>query len=822
MFSNRTTRKPNEQLLADFKSNYGGSLAAASRHSNPTQPTAGTSLTDALDVAVHFHNRHPDDLDDFKDSDPTPKAGDWATQTPGPSFLDPTSAAFHDLEHQRSVIFTPTPGGTTRHHMIAGDLSMPTPGGNFNYMQFHTPSSMSSGSDPTLQLQGPQVTTHNMHDFAHPTAFASHMFHDPFHAEIGTIQHSAMQHGMPPQQTFAPHEFYHHPTAYEQIPQTIEESPLESMHGDIDMSEHSPVMTFHPPQFGVQVQQNRPESLIQQFRWRVSLNAPTAMIKSADEIPITYLNKGQAYSVRIKDSTPGQASSVPNRYRTFIRVSYEDEQQRQRPGSCWQLWKEGRGTSEAHQRGGRLQAVEFVESTQAGGAEITGRPSIELESSSFDGFCVNWTAVPNQNPECSVAVRFNFLSTDFSHSKGVKGIPVRLCAKTELLSSQQPQADTGEFANQELAFCKVKLFRDHGAERKLTNDTSHTRKQIEKLLQQIQQMEAGIKDPGKRRRSGTVVKPPVSQKPGKVPKHRRTWSATDGASGSAEEDLRAKLKGFQDMESSTFPETLFYLKGEELDDPDLHPVQLPGMLQDIAKAEMTDAANWDKQSVAENSSVVSPSPSSMSLNSSGERRETSLHQAVPFSRVSSNEWRNLPGQTATGDMVPGVKQHLSPPSLPLKLPKSDSHQDMIEAVDVDPDYQPPPERAIKPVACFFVRPTIAGDRSEDDYYYRAVYLMQHTLMDLVRGIAGKLNIEPTLVVETIRIHPDKGFKIYLDDEAVREIPEGQDMLAEFHPTGDQAPVKREWEAGASDVQVDGDVTTTKNVTTSGYALHLRY
>ena len=103
------------------------------------------------------------------------------------------------------------------------------------------------------------------------------------------------------------------------------------------------------------------------------------MIRSADEIPITYLNKGQAYTMSVFDTMPLAPAGSPVKYRTFIRVSFEDEQQRAKPGACWQLWKEGRGTNEAHHRGGKLLAVEYVDPNQGGDNE-TRRPQIELES----------------------------------------------------------------------------------------------------------------------------------------------------------------------------------------------------------------------------------------------------------------------------------------------------------------------------------------------------------------------------------------------------------------------------------------------------------
>lgn len=437
------------------------------------------------------------------------------------------------------------------------------------------------------------------------------------------------------------------------------------------------------------------------FRWHVTLNAPTAMIKHTDEVPVTYLNKGQAYSIAIVDTAPAppQIAGVPVKYRTYIRISFEDEQQRQRPAACWQLWKEGRGTNEAHQRGGRLQAVEFVDPTQVGGGDGSTRPRVELESASFDGFSVTWTpgASANGVVECSIAVRFNFLSTDFSHSKGVKGIPVRLCSKTEQIGAQAP--GIAEASQPEICYCKVKLFRDHGAERKLSNDVTHVKKTIDKLKQQIAQAESGMKDFGKRKR-GSIAKggANATDRPGKVPKHKRTWSMSSASSTgnrpTAEEDLHLKLATLQDMFTSTRPTSILYLKGEELDNPDVHPVHLSGEPQDLTKVETGDSAMWDGQS--RNSSIVSPTPSSQSVNS-GERRSSTFQSFPPPSRVSSNEWRNMP-QTATGDITSlAVQPPLS--NNPVKVQKASTDGSIggwIDALGVDLSYQPPPERAIKP------------------------------------------------------------------------------------------------------------------------------
>ena len=531
------------------------------------------------------------------------------------------------------------------------------------------------------------------------------------------------------------------------------------------------------------------------------------MIRHAEEIPVTYLNKGQAYSMTIVDSVPLMPSPGPVKYRTFVRISFEDEQQRQRPSACWQLWKEGRGLAEAHQRGGKLQAVEYVDPNQGGDDEIR-RPRIELESASFDGFSVTWTPNGAANiADCSVAVRFNFLSTDFSHSKGVKGIPVRLCAKTEIISAGTP--DSPPIQSPEVCFCKVKLFRDHGAERKLSNDVAHVKKTIDKLKQQIAQVESGMKDFGKRKRSGSIAGKSSSGRPGKVQKHKRTWSVSSQSSTgrpAMEEDLHLKLATVQDMFTSTRPVSVLYLKGLEQDDPDLFPVSLPGEPQDLTKiGHVSRTASWEprpsEETTPTNSCLVSPSLSSHSIQSEPHSKEKSgFRRPTPFdpTQQAPCDWTTF-SQFAPEEHPSSIQNAPSTPSYPVKVEKGGSDQALpswIEALGVDSSYKPPPERVIKPVACFYVLIKVCGKKPGDDYY-RAVYLMQRTVQDLVRSIAAKCDVDAERVQRTLRINP-KGLKIMVDDEVVRELPEGQDMSVEFSEIEALQPPKQEKDVTAVD------------------------
>jgi hypothetical protein len=587
--------------------------------------------------------------------------------------------------------YTPTPGGTnTLYHPQAGDLH--TPGFSLG---LNTPLSMPTSD--TSALHAPQLA--HMHSFAHAMQQQQQQHHhhhmNPFGAHPFQMHH---------QSTFPPQNFQHQAPVFDQLDSQATDSPMcgGDMNLDVEMSNQAHVDPMFPPHLSnaalVALPQH-PSS--ENFRYRVTLNAPTAMVKTADEIPVTYLNKGQAYTLNVHDTAPQHSVVGQLKYRTFVRVSFEEDSQRARPGACWQLWKEGRGTNEAHQRGGRLQAVEFVDQNQS---NDLNRPKLELESSSFDGFCVTWSPSPNaQGIECPISVRFNFLSTDFSHSKGVKGIPVRLCTKTELLldsmsPSQQPA--------HEVSYCRVKLFRDHGAERKLSNDVAHVKKMIDKLNQQISQIESGMRDSSKRKRSGSISKPnAMPARPGKVPKHKRTWSMSSTASTgrtSAEEDLQVKLIGLQDMFGSTRPISVLFLRGAEEDDPDLHPVSLSGDIQGLTRVDTNDTNMWDGQSKS-SSAMVSPTPSNQSLPPNF-RRPSAFG---PPSRVNSTEWGRSNSQVASMDLKSSNPQHLaSPPDQPVKMqahsPTNGTIAGWFEAVGVDSSYQPPPERTNKPCKFSFL------------------------------------------------------------------------------------------------------------------------
>ncbi|KAI0123666.1 CP2 transcription factor [Xylariales sp. AK1849] len=803
MFRQRTsTQKPGDELLANFRQQFPEvSVGGSTTTTAPVESTLPAVIAQVGAGAPQQERSQSLSQDAFRDQDPTPRgsAEPWRFT---PSLLDPGSFSFSSFANQPPGYYTPTPGGTnTLYHSQAGDLHTPTLALG---MGLGTPLSL-----PTSEAQM-QHSGHGMMDLSH-----FHHGMQPHH-----FQHfNPFIQPTPPQQSFAPSSFVHQDTGYETMDQ--DGSPLDSETHEERMgslgatfSQSPPMMGFHSSQFGMPMAHGLPSS-VEKFRFRSTLNAPTAMIKHADEIPVTYLNKGQAYSLSVVDSAASMPVAPGTRYRTFVRISFEDDQQRQKPGVCWSLWKEGRGTNEAHQRGGKLQAVEYVEAGQPAEGDDK-RTRVELDTASFDGFSVIWTPGANGSSECNIAVRFNFLSTDFSHSKGVKGIPVRLCAKTVALSpdSTSPSQDSAG----EICYCKVKLFRDHGAERKLSNDVAHVKKTIDKLKQQISQAESGMKDFGKRKRGGaSQAKGQDNQRPGKVQKHKRTWSMSSASSAGGggggrppvEEDLHFKLQTLQDMFTSTRPVSILYLRGEESDDPDLHPVSLAGEPVDLTKVESKDSAAWQVRSGRNSvtgSSLVSPSPSSISLQS---------HASVAGAKPQFTDLQN------TSDPSPSRQT----PDHPTKVSKVDDAGNLsgwIEALGVDPSYRPPTEQPVKPVACFYLarRQHSKMDKRE---LHRAIYLTKRNLAEFVFRVSAKWGLDAARVVRTVHTL-ESGLEVEIDDDVIQELSEGQDMVLEIAEVETTVPQpKREWEM-AVDAPDDQDASSAHSVlrTTIGYELRLTF
>lgn len=233
--------------------------------------------------------------------------------------------------------------------------------------------------------------------------------------------------------------------------------------------------------------------------------------------------------------------------------------------------------NEVQQQGGALRAIEYVPSPSRPGHH----PNVHVEEDSFDGFCVSWNVAPGLRPLCELQFRCNFLSTDFSRSKGVKGIAVRLCAKNEEVgfSSNLGLSSTAP----EICYCKIKLLRDHGAERKHSNDEAAVRRAIKKTEDQLKEAAADrnveelitFSSSNKRCADDVSLE---SKRPTK--RARKACAASVSSEGSSpgqvvgEEDASQRLSSLNRLLRSRLEITSFTLQGLTADDPDLNPVAL--------------------------------------------------------------------------------------------------------------------------------------------------------------------------------------------------------------------------------------------------------
>ncbi|ORZ03609.1 CP2 transcription factor-domain-containing protein [Syncephalastrum racemosum] len=219
-------------------------------------------------------------------------------------------------------------------------------------------------------------------------------------------------------------------------------------------------------------------SMNRKLRIKCILHASTALTQKRDECSITYLNRGQQYAIHLQD-TQGYEGTITS----TIAITFHDPGHRNAAANYWKFWI-GQQRDPQHAR-----AIDLVDQSQG---------IVNVRYTSFDRISFDWQG----SRGATVQTRFNCLSTDFSRIKGVKGIPLRIhlestvtCSAEEAIDTPFARCSSGSFrplrldasssaedkwSYNESCFCKIKLFRDKGAERKNKDDAKHIAKQFEK------------------------------------------------------------------------------------------------------------------------------------------------------------------------------------------------------------------------------------------------------------------------------------------------------------------------------------------------------
>jgi hypothetical protein len=305
---------------------------------------------------------------------------------------------------------------------------------------------------------------------------------------------------------------------------------------------------------------------------------------------------GELYWISIVDTAPPSTARAI-KYRTSIRITFETEGHRHNPTECWQLWKERRGANDAHQRGGKLHAVECtieaMESTYCG-LEST---HVRFKTASVDGFFVEWLARGSGGLECNIPVKFHFLSTDFSHSKSVGRVPVRLCVKTEMVWCEPLSISTMPEDATELCHCIVELLTDYAAEGRLWSNLQMVKVIINELKQRISSEEVHPKRSANAYQTGSVPRSTgaIDMSIGKW--YTSSWlnACRDENAILGKEELQLKLSTLEDQLLRENSVTYLDLPGNMDDDPDLHPISNESKLDNNHNRRHSETSFWTGQ-----------------------------------------------------------------------------------------------------------------------------------------------------------------------------------------------------------------------------------
>ncbi|ORY99818.1 CP2 transcription factor-domain-containing protein [Absidia repens] len=207
-------------------------------------------------------------------------------------------------------------------------------------------------------------------------------------------------------------------------------------------------------------------------RFHTVLQAMTAVTQKT-ELSLTYLNRNQTYGIQLVDKL-GNDGLIESQF----TITFHDPAHQKVAPSFWKFWI------------GQHNDPENARSVDLDPSQSIGISNVRYPS--FDRIIFDW----HGRHGAKLFVRFHCLSTDFSRIKGVKGIPLRACMSSQISMVNHDPLFQRNYAGSfhpndmyesemnyiEKSFCKVKLFRDKGAERKYKDDAKQLGKQFEKIV----------------------------------------------------------------------------------------------------------------------------------------------------------------------------------------------------------------------------------------------------------------------------------------------------------------------------------------------------
>ncbi|XP_028809090.1 grainyhead-like protein 1 homolog [Denticeps clupeoides] len=189
-------------------------------------------------------------------------------------------------------------------------------------------------------------------------------------------------------------------------------------------------------------------SKMESGQFEYTLEAPRSIRQKNGNCLMSYLNKGHFYPITLRRINDRKAARQQGTMvRSVVMLVFGEEKCVEDQLKYWKFWHSRQPTA-------KQRCIDI--------ADYKGSFNMItcIEEISFNAVSFTW----NTNDEPQIYVSVNCLSTDFSSQKGVKGLPINLQIDTYSCGSHGDQVLIHR------ACCKVKVFCDKGAERKIRDE----------------------------------------------------------------------------------------------------------------------------------------------------------------------------------------------------------------------------------------------------------------------------------------------------------------------------------------------------------------
>ncbi|KAF9273263.1 grainyhead-like [Linnemannia elongata] len=464
------------------------------------------------------------------------------------------------------------------------------------------------------------------------------------------------------------------------------------------------------------------------LRFKITLEAQTAAMQRQDETPVTYLNKGQFYTVVLEDTEEydGDITSV-------IKVTFHDASHRRLAARYWSFWLSQQSNPKV------ARALDIEKASSSG--------MMEVQSKTFDRISFKW----NGKAGAKLMVRFNCLSTDFSRIKGVKGIPLRVHVDT-----MTEDDNNGGEHSMERSFAKIKLFRDKGAERKNKDDHKHLEKMWDKMR-------------GKNADTNPLVNmlAPVQS----VSLFSECMDHPEGSGEDETLDLSETLAHDPEGDADT--------AGGE-DGATTSGTSSRQDSETIRHSPSGGGGSSSNNNTESNSLVPATKKRRRGADNAGSGSNSSnnnFDQQYSQQQQQQNQVGYLNSSSSPSNGSVGFPNNTNGSSNNSNNNNSSSSGSMMMTMssdlflDRDPSYVPQ-TRKKRPVLCLYIK--IGGES-----VYRAVYLEKYTLTDLIQKLSEKLEIQSSTISCVYRKTTKKELMVRVDDSMVAQMTDELDMVVDY-------------------------------------------